>query len=119
MMLGVARPGGTARRAAVKGYSIAGKTGTAQMREGKGYSKMNYNASFIGILPASDPSIVILVTYQKPEHCISYKYHEQTGLPLYNHQGGVCAAPVFKRIATEVSQYLGIEPDKPEELVEE
>ena len=119
MMLGVARPGGTARRAAVKGYSIAGKTGTAQMREGKGYSKMNYNASFIGILPASAPSIVILVTYQRPEHCISYKYHEQTGLPLYNHQGGVCAAPVFKRIAMEVSQYLGIEPDKPEELVEE
>lgn len=119
MMLGVARPGGTARRAAVKGYSIAGKTGTAQMREGKGYSKVNYNASFVGIVPASDPSIVILVTYQKPEHCITYKYHEQTGLPLYNHQGGVCAAPVFKRIATNVSRYLGIEPDKPEELVEE
>ena len=119
MMLGVARPGGTARRAAVKGYSIAGKTGTAQMREGKGYSKMNYNSSFIGILPASDPSIVILVTYQKPEHCISYKYHEQTGLPLFNHQGGVCAAPVFRNIAGSVAQYLGIEPDKPEELVEE
>ena len=119
MMLGVARPGGTARRAAVKGFSIAGKTGTAQMKEGKGYSHMKYNASFIGILPASNPSIVILVTYQQPEHCISYKYHEQTGLPLYNHQGGVCAAPVFKRIAMEVSQYLGIEPDKPEELVEE
>jgi cell division protein FtsI (penicillin-binding protein 3) len=119
MMLGVARPGGTARRAAVKGYSVAGKTGTAQMREGRGYSRMNYNASFIGMLPASNPSIVILVTYQQPEHCISYKYHEQTGLPLYNHQGGVCAAPVFKRIATEVSQYLGIEPDKPEELIEE
>ena len=118
-MIGVARPGGTARRAAVKGYSIAGKTGTAQMREGKGYSKMNYNASFIGILPASDPSVVILVTYQKPEHCISYKYHEQTGLPLYNHQGGVCAAPVFRNIAVEVSKYLGIEPDRPEELVEE
>ena len=119
MMLGVARPGGTARRAAVKGYSIAGKTGTAQMKEGKGYSKMNYNASFVGILPAMNPSIVILVTYQQPEHCISYKYHEQTGLPLYNHQGGVCAAPVFKRIATVVSRYLGIEPDKPEELIEE
>lgn len=119
MMLGVARPGGTARRAAVKGYSIAGKTGTAQMREGKGYSKMDYNSSFIGIVPASDPSIVILVTYQKPEHCISYKYHEQTGLPLYNHQGGVCAAPVFRNIAASVAQYLGIEPDKPEELVEE
>lgn len=119
MMLGVARPGGTARRAAVKGYTVAGKTGTAQMKEGKGYSKMNYNASFIGILPATDPAIVVLVTYQRPEHCISYSYHEQTGLPLFNHQGGVCAAPVFSRIAASVARHLGIEPDRPEELVEE
>ena len=119
MMLGVARPGGTARRAALKGYSVAGKTGTAQMKEGRGYSKTNYNSSFIGIVPSSDPSIVILVTYQQPEHCISYKYHEQTGLPLYNHQGGVCSAPVFRRIAAVVTQYLGIEPDRPEELIEE
>ncbi len=119
MLLGVAMKGGTARRAAVKGYSIAGKTGTAQMKEGKGYSNMKYNASFIGIVPASDPAFVVLVTYQQPEHCISYKYHEATGLPLYNHQGGVCSAPVFSRIAAEVARYLGVEPDKPEELVEQ
>lgn len=118
MLLGVAKPGGTARRAAVKGYSVAGKTGTAQMKEGKGYSSIKYNASFIGIVPASDPAFVVLVTYQQPEHCSSYKYHEATGLPLFNHQGGVCAAPVFSRIAAEVARYLGIEPDKPEELVE-
>ena len=118
MMLGVARAGGTARRAAVKGYSVAGKTGTAQMKEGKGYSKVNYNATFIGIVPATDPAFVVLVTYQQPEHCSSFKYHEQTGLPLYNHQGGVCAAPVFSRIAATVSRYLGVEPDKPEELVD-
>ena len=117
MMLGVAMKGGTARRAAVKGYSVAGKTGTAQMKEGKGYSTIKYNASFIGIVPASDPAFVVLVTYQQPEHCITYKYHEATGLPLYNHQGGVCAAPVFSRIAAEVARYLGVEPDKPEELV--
>ena len=119
MMLGVAMKGGTARRAAVKGYSVAGKTGTAQMKEGRGYSSMNYNASFIGIVPASDPAFVVLVTYQQPEHCSSYKDHEATGLPLYNHQGGVCAAPVFSRIAATVARYLGVEPDKPEELVEQ
>lgn len=119
MMLGVATRGGTARRAAVKGYSVAGKTGTAQMKEGKGYSHMNYNASFIGIVPAAAPAFVVLVTYQQPEHCSSYKYHEATGLPLYNHQGGVCAAPVFSRIASKVARYLGVEPDKPEELAEE
>ena len=119
MMLGVAKPGGTARRAAVKGYSVAGKTGTAQMKEGKGYSSMNYNASFIGIVPAADPAFVVLVTYQQPEHCSSFKYHEQTGLPLYNHQGGVCAAPVFSRIAATIARYLGVEPDKPEELATE
>lgn len=119
MMIGVAKRGGTARRAAVKGYSVAGKTGTAQMKEGRGYSKMNYNASFIGIVPAAEPAFVVLVTYQRPEHCATYSYHETTGLPMFNHQGGVCAAPVFSRIASKVARYLGVEPDKPEELAEE
>ena len=113
MMLGVATKGGTALRAAVKGYSIAGKTGTAQMKEGKGYSPVNYNASFIGIVPAHDPAFVVLVTYQQPEHCVSSQCHEATGLPLYNHQGGVCAALVFSRMATEIVRYLGIKPDRP------
>ena len=116
MMLGVAKKGGTARRAAVKGYSVAGKTGTAQMKEGRGYSQTAYNASFIGIVPASRPEIVILVTYQKPAYCRSFKMSQETGLPLYNHQGGVCAAPTFSRIASTVLRYLEVEPDIPEEI---
>ncbi len=116
MMLGVAKKGGTARRAAVKGYSVAGKTGTAQMKEGRGYSQTAYNASFIGIVPASRPEIVILVTYQKPAYCRSFKSAQETGLPLYNHQGGVCAAPTFSRIATSVLRYMAVAPDIPEEI---
>ena len=116
MMLGVAKKGGTARRAAVKGYSVAGKTGTAQMKEGRGYSQTAYNASFIGIVPASRPEIVILVTYQKPAYCRSFKLAQETGLPLYNHQGGVCAAPTFSRIATSVLRYMAVAPDIPEEI---
>ncbi len=116
MMLGVAKKGGTARRAAVRGYSVAGKTGTAQMKEGKGYSQTAYNASFIGIVPASRPEIVILVTYQKPAYCRSFKLSQETGLPLYNHQGGVCAAPTFSRIASTVLRYMEVEPDIPEEI---
>ena len=123
MMLGVAKKGGTARRAAVKGYSVAGKTGTAQMKEGRGYSQTAYNASFIGIVPSGavpgssvSPEIVILVTYQKPAYCRSFKLSQETGLPLYNHQGGVCAAPTFSRIASNVLRYLEVEPDIPEEI---
>ena len=116
MMLGVAKKGGTARRAAVKGYSVAGKTGTAQMKEGRGYSQTAYNASFVGIVPASRPEIVVLVTYQKPAYCRSFKLSQETGLPLYNHQGGVCAAPTFSRIASAVLRYMAIAPDIPEEI---
>ena len=110
MMEGVAKRGGTARRAAVRGYSVAGKTGTAQMKEGRGYSSRNYNATFIGMVPATRPEIVLLVTYQKPA------YNKPRP---YNHQGGVCAAPTFSRIATYAMRYLGVEPDRPDEIPED
>ena len=119
MMLGVAKRGGTARRAAVLGYSVSGKTGTAQMKEGKGYSSTNFNASFVGIIPASKPRIVILVTLHKPFNCRSFKLSQETGIPLYNHQGGVCAAPIFRRIAWTAMKYLEVEPDRPEDLSED
>ena len=106
-MLGVAMKGGTARRAAVGGYSVAGKTSTTKV----GYSSVNYNASFIGIVPAHDPVFVVLVSYQHPEYCSSFQYHEQTGLPLSNHQGGVCAASVFSHVAAAIAPCLGVEPD--------
>ena len=105
MMLDVASPAGTARRAAIRGYSIAGKTGTAQKQipGGKGYYNGLYRASFCGIVPASDPKLVILTTLD---------FEERTKF----HQGGNSAGPVFKRIALAAIRYLGIQPDKPEEL---
>jgi cell division protein FtsI/penicillin-binding protein 2 len=103
MMLGVAAPGGTARRAAIKGFSIAGKTGTAQKSKGKTYAPGLYRATFCGIVPASAPRIVVLVTLD---------FDERT---LY-HQGGNSAGPVFKRIAEAALSYLMVSPDRPEEL---
>lgn len=107
MMLGVASPEGTARRAAIRGYSIAGKTGTAQKQlpGHKGYAEGLYRASFCGIVPASDPKIVILVTLD---------FDARTKF----HQGGNSSGPVFKRIALAAIRYLGIQPDRPEELEE-
>ena len=107
MMVGVASPQGTARRAAIRGYSVAGKTGTAQKQipGGKGYSAGLYRATFCGIVPAAAPRIVVLVTLD---------FDKKT---LY-HQGGNSAGPVFKRIALASIRYLGIAPDRPEELDE-
>ena len=107
MMLDVASPRGTARRAAIRGYSIAGKTGTAQKKlEGaRGYAAGLYRATFVGIVPAKDPELVVLVTLD---------FDEKTKF----HQGGNSAGPVFKRVATAALRYLMIPPDKPEELEE-
>ena len=105
MMTGVATPSGTARRAAIRGYSIAGKTGTAQkaIPGGMGYYPGLYRASFCGIVPASDPKLVILATLD---------FEQKTQF----HQGGNSAGPVFKRIALAAIRYLGVQPDRPEEL---
>ena len=120
MMLGVAKKGGTARRAAVAGYTVAGKTGTAQIaRPGGGYYDDQFNASFIGIVPASQPRVVILVTYHKPFTCRRRDTSEARGVPIFNHQGGVCAGPTFSTIATFVLRYLAVEPDVPDEVPED
>jgi cell division protein FtsI (penicillin-binding protein 3) len=103
MMLGVAAPGGTARRAAIKGFSIAGKTGTAQKSEGRHYAAGLYRATFCGIVPASAPRIVVLVTLD---------FDSRTRY----HQGGNSAGPVFKRITEAALSYLMVSPDRPEEL---
>ena len=111
MMLDVASPAGTARRAAIRGYSIAGKTGTAQKSAGRrGYIPGLYRATFCGIVPSGvvssehPPRLVILVTLD---------FDQRTKF----HQGGNSAGPVFKRIATAALRYLCIEPDKPDELM--
>ena len=107
IMLDVASPKGTARRAAIRGYSVAGKTGTAQKHvDGiKGYAPGLYRASFCGIVPASDPRLVVLVTLD---------FDQKTKF----HQGGNSAGPVFRRIAATVLRYLMIHPDRPEEIEE-
>jgi len=105
IMTGVASAQGTARRAAIRGYSVAGKTGTAQKVINGHYSDSLYRATFCGIVPASDPKIVVLVTLDFDQRT---KYH----------QGGNSSAPVFKRIATAALRYLMISPDKPEEIDE-
>ena len=87
------RAHGTGRRAAVPGYRVGGKTGTAQMLIDHHYSSSAYHASFCGILPIDDPRYIIVVTLQHP-----------IGL----HGGGDVAAPVFSKIATQVARYYGL-----------
>ena len=97
MMEGVVLSG-TARRAILNGYSSAGKTGTAQKVEpGTGaYSKTKYVASFIGFSPVNTPAVTIAVILDSP-----------IGL----HQGGQVSAPVFKRIAEQVLEYMHVPHD--------
>ena len=105
VMLDVASAKGTARRAAIPGYSIAGKTGTAQKALNGRYQDGLYRASFCGIVPASNPRLVVLVTLD---------FDQKTKF----HQGGNSAGPVFKRIATSALSYLMIPPDRPDEILD-
>jgi cell division protein FtsI (penicillin-binding protein 3) len=92
---------GTGTLAAVPGYQVAGKTGTAAKVDPDGtYSDSRYVASFVGIVPASRPRLVILVSVDEPHGAI---------------WGGVVAAPAFSQIAQFDLQYLegGITPDAP------
>ncbi|MCS7089341.1 MAG: penicillin-binding protein 2 [Verrucomicrobiota bacterium] len=98
----VPTPEGTAPRAAVPGYTVAGKTGTAQKAEGdRGYIPGKYVSSFIGFLPADRPEVVIAVTLDEPQR---------------GYYGGQVAGPVFRKVAERVMQYLGVPPDQPESI---
>jgi cell division protein FtsI (penicillin-binding protein 3)/stage V sporulation protein D (sporulation-specific penicillin-binding protein) len=93
---------GTGTLAAVPGYSVAGKTGTAAKPDGLGgYSTSRYVASFVGVVPATDPRLVILVAVDEPKGAI---------------WGGVVAAPAFREIARFALQYLAVPPDAPGSL---
>lgn len=89
--------GGTAKQAAMKDFTVAGKTGTAQKVNPKTrrYDSRMWVASFVGFLPAEDPEIVIAVSIDEPQRV---------------HYGGVVSAPVFKKIAQEAVHVLGILP---------
>jgi cell division protein FtsI (penicillin-binding protein 3) len=90
---------GTGTYAAMPGYQVAGKTGTAQKPDSHGgYATGRYVASFVGIVPASRPRLVVLVTVDEPHGAIF---------------GGVVAAPAFQQIARFDLQYLEVPPDAP------
>lgn len=97
IMKTVVTEGGTGVNAAVEGYCVCGKTGTAQkIDDTGGYSKEDYVASFIGFAPCETPEVSILVVVDEPREA---------------HYGGTVAAPAFKRIARETLNYLNVPPD--------
>jgi cell division protein FtsI (penicillin-binding protein 3) len=100
MMLEMAAgPGGTAPRAQVMGYRVAGKTGTAHKLENGNYAEKKYRGSFVGFAPASDPRIVVAVMIDEPSNG---KYF-----------GGDVAAPVFSSVVGGTLRQLGVAPDAP------
>ena len=92
----VSAEGGTGALAAVPGYTVAGKTGTAAKPEPGGYSDTRYVASFVGVVPAKNPRLVVLVSIDEPHGAI---------------WGGVVAAPAFSEIARNSLVELEIAPD--------
>jgi cell division protein FtsI (penicillin-binding protein 3) len=96
MLEGVLAPGGTASEVSVPGYTLAGKTGTAQVAENGGYSETKYVASFIGFAPAQNPKLLAAVIVDQPQGEI---------------YGGSVAAPAFGKIAAFALPYLGVAPE--------
>ena len=95
----VVQPGGTAPRAQITGYRVAGKTGTAHKLDGATYAPNKYVSSFIGFAPASAPRLIVAVMLDEP------------GAGQY--YGGAVAAPVFSNVMAGSLRLLGIKPDAP------
>jgi cell division protein FtsI (penicillin-binding protein 3) len=92
------QPGGTAPKAQVVGYRVAGKTGTAHKLEGKTYAN-KYVSSFVGFAPASNPRIVVAVMIDEPN--------------AGQYYGGAVAAPVFSSVTGAALRLLGVPADAP------
>ena len=94
---------GTGWRARVDGYTVAGKTGTAQMLINGAYSEKDYWSSFVGFVPAENPVFAMIVILDRPrgELTADGEHHKA-------HDGGGTAAPLFSKIASYVAQYLEI-----------
>ncbi len=104
MMSLVVQKEGTGEKAAMDGYTVCGKTGTAQkaLIHEKGYSKDKYISVFAGFAPMEKPELAILVVVDEPQK---------------NYYGGEVAAPVFKTIMAESFNYLNIPPEKEQQMV--
>lgn len=100
MMETATLPGGTATRAIIPGYRVAGKTGTAhKLRpDRRGYSTTEYRALFAGVAPVSDPRLAMVVVVENPKG---------------TYYGGVVSAPVFSRVMQESLRLLNVPLDKP------
>lgn len=97
MMQTAVAEGSTGTQAALAGYGVCGKTGTAQkVDKDGGYAKGRYVASFVGFVPVRRPVLTILVVVNEPEK---------------GHYGGTVAAPAFRNIAHEALDYLGVPPE--------
>jgi cell division protein FtsI (penicillin-binding protein 3) len=93
----VSLDGASGRRAALLGYRVAGKTGTAWTADAGGYSTERYKASFGGVVPASRPRLAAIVVIDEPG-----------GQQYY---GGEVAAPVFANVMAGALRLLGVPPD--------
>ena len=93
MMTRVVSPGGTGARAGVKGYQVAGKTGTSYIASNKGYDTNRYIASFAGFAPAESPQYVVAVVLWEPDYA--------------HHFGGRSAAPIFAKIMQHMLVFKG------------
>jgi cell division protein FtsI (penicillin-binding protein 3) len=96
IMRTVTAEGGTGVHAALEGYSVCGKTGTAQKIDENGeYAEDKFIASFLGFAPMENPQVVVLVVIDEP---------------VKQHYGGIVAAPAFKTITQRALNYLNISP---------
>jgi cell division protein FtsI (penicillin-binding protein 3) len=92
----VVGPEGTAPKAAMEHYTVAGKTGTAQKVENGTYAHDKFITSFIGFFPADNPELCISIVFDEPKE---------------GHYGGAVAGPIFKQVAERSASYLNIRPD--------
>ncbi|WDD96249.1 penicillin-binding protein 2 [Burkholderia sp. FERM BP-3421] len=99
MLETVVAPGGTSPDAAVPGYRVGGKSGTAYKQAGHGYDHKKYRASFVGMAPMPNPRIVVAVSVDEPT----------TG----SHFGGQVSGPVFSAIAGDTLRALNVPPNMP------
>jgi cell division protein FtsI (penicillin-binding protein 3) len=99
MLEAAVQPGGTAPRARIAGWRVAGKTGTAHKQENGGYAASRYISSFVGFAPASAPRLVIAVMLDEPS--------------AGQHSGGQVAAPLFAQVMQGALRLLGVPYDAP------
>ncbi|HVZ71773.1 MAG TPA: penicillin-binding transpeptidase domain-containing protein [Polyangia bacterium] len=95
IMRGVTEEGGTAKQAAIDGYVVGGKTGTAQKVANGHYDPDKWVSSFVGVVPLEAPRLAIIVVVDEPQG---------------GHLGGAVAAPIFKDIAEQALRYLHVPP---------